>query len=133
MPASILLLAPAAAAAAAPLPAGTAPPVAPTVVQVPADRGPQDAVVLERVFPVGGQSGWHTHPGYEIGHVVSGETEMRTAQGVVRYKAGETFVIPRGTVHNGVNPGGAPTVLVITYLVDRGVPVRSDAPALGGR
>ena len=83
--------------------------------------------MLERTFPVGGESGWHTHPGYEIGHVVAGETEMRTPDGAVRYKAGQTFVIPRGTVHNGVNVSDVPAVLVITYLVDRGAPVRKDA------
>ena len=122
MLASILLAAAAVTTVVAPpLPAST-------VVGVPLDRGPQDAVVLERTFPVGGESGWHTHPGYEIGHVVSGETEMRTPEGIVRYKAGQTFVLPRGTVHNGVNVSGVPAVMVITYLVDRGAPVRQDAP-----
>lgn len=124
MLASILL---AAATAAAP------PPPSQTVVEVPQDRGAQDATVLQRVFPVGGASGWHTHPGYEIGHVVSGVTEMRTADGVRRYRAGETFVVPRGVVHNGVNIGNVPAVIVITYIVDRGAPVRSDVPDPHGR
>lgn len=105
---------------------------APTVVAVPLDHGAQDAVVLERTFAVGGESGWHTHPGYEIGRVVSGETEMHTANGTVRYRAGQTFVIPRGTVHNGANAGDVPAVLVITYIVDHGAPVRTDAPAPHG-
>lgn len=103
-----------------------------TVVELPQDHGPQDAIVVERTFPVGGDSGWHTHPGYEIGHVVSGETELRTAQGTVRYRAGETFVIPRGVVHNGANAGDMPAVLVITYVVDRGAPPRSEAADPGG-
>ena len=123
MPALTLL----AAAIATAVPA---PPQA--VVELPQDHGPQDAIVVERTFPVGGDSGWHTHPGYEIGHVVSGETELHTAEGTVRYRTGETFVIPRGVVHNGANAGGVPTVLVITYVVDRGAPPRSEAADPGG-
>lgn len=120
------------AAAAATAVLSPAPAPAPTVLAVPLDHGAQDAVVLERTFAVGGESGWHTHPGYEIGHVVSGETEMRTANGAVRYRAGQTFVIPRGTVHNGANAGDVPAVLVITYIVDHGAPVRTDASAPHG-
>lgn len=119
MLASILLAS--ATAAPAPLPQETS-------VEVPQDRGPQDAIVLERVFPIGGASGWHTHPGYEIGHVVSGVTELRTAEGAARYRAGETFVVPRGVAHNGVNVGNVPVSLVITYIIDRDAPTRSNAP-----
>ena len=118
------------------VPAEAAPPPPPmeTRVEVPADHGSQDVQVARRAFAVGGSSGWHTHPGIEIGHVVSGVTEMRTADGAPRrYKTGETFVIERGTVHNGVNVGEEPALLVITYVVDRGAPVRIAAPEPAGR
>lgn len=100
-----------------------------TRVSVPEDHGPQEVAVVAREFPVGGGSGWHAHAGIEIGRVVSGVTEMRLESGEVRrYAAGETFVIPRGVVHNGVNVADVPARLVVTYLLDRGAPLRSDAP-----
>ena len=108
--------------------AGASP--AETHVDVTRRHGAQEAVVLEREFPVGGESGWHVHPGIEIGHVVSGVTEMRTATGEARrYGPGETFVVPRGVVHNGVNVGDVPARLVITYVIDKDAPLRRSVPA----
>lgn len=109
----------------------TAAPVPPpeTHVDVPQESGAQEVVVLERTFPVGGGSGWHTHEGVEIAYVVSGTTEMRLADGTVRqFKAGETAVIPRGVVHEGVNAGDEPARLVLTYVIDKGSPLRTPAP-----
>lgn len=41
---------------------------------------------------------------------------------------GGSFTIPRGAVHNGVNVGCVPARLLITYLLDKGAPQRTDAP-----
>jgi quercetin dioxygenase-like cupin family protein len=120
----ILLIAAAPATATEPSP----PVPAETRVDVPEGLGPQQAVVLTREIPVGGASGWHRHPGIEIGQVLSGVTELRTLQESRRYAAGETFVVPRGVVHNGVNVGEVPSWIAITYLVDMGAALRSDAP-----
>ena len=71
--------------------AAPAPPAPQVLVQaeVPQDHGAQAVTQLIRIFPVGGSSGWHTHPGIEIGHVLSGVTEMRLADGTRhRYAAG---------------------------------------------
>lgn len=119
------------ALAAATALAAPAPPPAPPIearVEVPSDRGLQEVRVQRRDIPVAGDSGWHTHPGTEIGIVISGVTEMRTASGARRYAAGDTFVIERGTVHNGVNIGKEAAVLVVTYVIDSGKAVRADAP-----
>lgn len=98
-------------------------------VDLPHDQGAQEAVVLERTFPVGGSSGWHTHPGIEIGHVVTGVTELRTPGAPPRrYGAGETFIVARGAAHEGVNVGDEPARLVITYLIDKGAPLRAGVP-----
>jgi len=97
----ILLVSAAAALVAVPLPPTASARV--ISLEVPQDKGAQEVQVLTREFPVGGSSGWHTHPGVEIGHVVSGVTEMHIAGAAPRrYSAGETFVIPRGVVRNGV-------------------------------
>jgi len=123
----------AAAAAAVPQAPAPNPPVM-VREEVPQDSGPQDVHVLTREFPVGGSSGWHVHPGVEIGYVLEGETEMRTAGGEPRiYRAGQIFTIPRGTVHNGVNVGQTPARLVITYVTDRGKELRQAVTAPPGQ
>ena len=127
-------LALAAALLSAPLLAAPAPPPPQVLVQadVPQDHGPQAVTQLIRTFPVGGSSGWHTHPGIELGYVLSGVTEMRLADGTRHhYAAGESFSIPRGAVHNGVNVGRVPVRLLVTYVLDKGAPQRTDAPDPG--
>jgi quercetin dioxygenase-like cupin family protein len=108
-------------------PATPSPPRVPTVeFDVPADKGPQTVQMHTREFATGGSSGWHTHPGVEMGIVISGEMEMRTADGAVRrFGPGESFTIPRGTVHNGVNVNAGPSRMAITYVYDKGQPVRT--------
>ena len=97
---------------------------------LPQGQGPQVVTQLLRTIPVGGASGWHSHPGLEITYVLGGITEMRRADGTsLRYATGESFVIPRGVVHNGVNVGKVPLLLVVTYITDKGAPLRIDAPA----
>ncbi|MGE3690532.1 MAG: cupin domain-containing protein [Novosphingobium sp.] len=111
--------------------AAPAPPPATRLAEaeVANDRGPQVLTQHNRTFLPGGSSGWHSHPGIEVGHVLSGITEMRLADGTRRlYRAGESFVVPRGVVHNGINAGRGPARLLITYVVDKGAPQRIDAP-----
>ena len=121
---------------AQPLLAAPAPPPPQVLAQadLPEGHGQQAVTQLVRIFPVGGSSGWHTHPGLELGHVLSGVTEMRLADGTSRrYAAGQSFAIPRGVAHNGVNVGRVPARLLITYVIDKGAPQRADAPAPGQR
>jgi quercetin dioxygenase-like cupin family protein len=117
-----------AAQAAAPL-------AAPTVeIDVPEGHGPQSVQSHTREFAPGDSSGWHTHPGVEMGIVLSGEMEMRLADGTVRrFGPGQTFTIPRGTVHNGVNVADGPSRLAITYVYDKGKPVRTRVPEPAAR
>jgi mannose-6-phosphate isomerase-like protein (cupin superfamily) len=42
-------------------------------------------------------------------------------------KAGETFFIPAGVVHDGRNTGTAPAKVLATYVVEKGKPVASPA------
>lgn len=114
------------ALAAAPV---IAPPLFDVRVPVPRDQGPQDVQMLQREFPVGGSSGWHTHPGMEIAYLISGEMLLRRAGAPPRVmKPGEHFVMPRGVAHSGFNVGREPARLVVTYVVDRRAPVRSEVP-----
>ena len=121
------------AAAAALLAAGAPPPLPFDVhVDVPQDRGPQEVNTLVRVFPRGGSSGWHVHPGTEIAYLLSGEMELQSAGAPPRrMRPGDHFVMPRGVAHNGVTIGSRPAKVLITYVVDKGVPVRSPVPPPG--
>lgn len=102
-------------------------------LDVPQDKGPQHVNVLTREFPVGGSSGWHVHPGVEIAWLQSGEMELQEAgKPPRRLKAGDSFMMPRGVAHNGINLGAEPARLVITYVVDKDAPVRTPAQTLPG-
>lgn len=97
---------------------------------IPQDKGAQHVNTLVREFPVGGSSGWHTHPGVEIAYLIAGEMTLEQAgQPTRRLHVGDSFMVPRGVVHNAANVGQVPARLVITYVYDKGAPVRSPVPA----
>ncbi|MCB2058900.1 MAG: cupin domain-containing protein [Novosphingobium sp.] len=100
---------------------------------VPQDMGIQLVSVMTRDIPPGGEVPWHTHPGVEIAYVEVGELELWMAgKPIRRLGPGDSFTALRGTVHGGRNVGEGPARLVITYVVDRDVPLRSSAPVPDG-
>jgi quercetin dioxygenase-like cupin family protein len=105
------------------------PPVTHETYEVPADKGPQQVIVQSRTFDPGAGSGWHVHPGVEMATVLSGTVELVTAGGVRRLGPGESFQMPRGVAHNGINPGSEPARVMITLVVDKGAPPRQSVPA----
>ena len=95
-------------------------------LDVPQDKGPQHVNTLVREFPVGGSSGWHVHPGVEIAYLLSGEMTLEQAGQPTRtLHPGDSFVVPRGLAHNGANVGKVPARLVITYVYDKDMPLRT--------
>src|SRR3954447_26761902 len=57
-------------------------------------------------IPVGVESGWHTHPGEEVGYILDGTVEMRVdGQPPLTLNAGDGFLIPPRTVHNALDLG----------------------------
>ncbi len=117
-----------AASAAAPTPA----PVTHATLDVPQDHGAQVVIIQNRDFPAGAEAGWHIHPGTETAVVISGEMEMITAGGVRRYGPGESFTMPRGAAHNGINAGKETARVAITLVIDKGAAPRQPVPAPGG-
>jgi len=90
----------------------------------------REAVVARVEIAPGGVAGWHTHPGDEISYVAEGETVLMIAgQPARKVAAGEGFVIPAGVVHNAKNEGAAPARVVGVYVVEKGKPLASPAPA----
>jgi quercetin dioxygenase-like cupin family protein len=72
----------------------------------------------------------HTHPGIESGYVVTGNIELPIqGQPTRMLKAGDGFQVPVETPHAGVKNGPAKTVVVSTYVVEKGKPLATPAPA----
>lgn len=89
----------------------------------------REAVVARVEVAPGGKAGRHTHPGDEISYVIEGESLLLVdGQPPRRVKAGETFIIPAGVVHDAHNDSSKPVKLVGIYVVEKGKPLASPAP-----
>ena len=79
--------------------------------------------------PQGGASGRHSHPGVETGYVMEGELDLVIdGKPPVRYKAGESFQVPEGVVHDAKSVGDKPFKVLAVYIVKAGEPVAKPAP-----
>jgi quercetin dioxygenase-like cupin family protein len=95
-----------------------------------------DVYVTRNAIAVGGQSGWHTHPGPSLIMVTAGEIMAYEGDDPTctptRYRAGEGFVDPGdGHVHLLRNESGAPAETVAFQIVPQGATRRIDTPAPG--
>ena len=75
-------------------------------------------------IPAGVESGWHTHPGEEVGYIVAGTVEMMIkGQPTLTLHAGDGFLIPPGTPHNALDVGPGTGGMLSTYVVEVGKPL----------
>ena len=82
------------------------------------------AVQVRGEFDPGFGTGRHTHPGEELTYILEGEIELRVDGEPPRVvRAGETFFLPAGVVHEGVNSGSSRTKVLATYIVEKGQPL----------
>jgi quercetin dioxygenase-like cupin family protein len=89
----------------------------------------REAVVARVEVQPGGKAGRHTHPGDEISYVTDGEvTLLIDGQAPQVKKAGESFVIPAGVVHDAHNNSSGVTKLIGVYVVEKGKPLATPAP-----
>jgi quercetin dioxygenase-like cupin family protein len=78
--------------------------------------------------PAGGGSGRHTHPGAETGYVLDGELELVfDGQPSVKVKAGESYQIAPGVVHDARAFGDKPLKVLAIYIVTKGKPLATAA------
>lgn len=88
----------------------------------------REAVIARVEVAPGAKAGRHTHPGDEISYVMEGEaTLLVDGQPPKLVKAGESFVVPAGVVHDAHNNGTAPIKLIGVYVVEKGKPLASPA------
>lgn len=102
-----------------------------TVVQRETFSVPGREIVQVRTeIPEGVASGWHTHPGEEVGYIVAGTVRMQILdRPELILRAGAGFCIPPDTPHNALDLGPGTGVMLSTYLVELGRPLSAAAAA----
>lgn len=75
-------------------------------------------------IPAGVESGWHQHPGEEVGYIVAGTVRMEIdGQLTLVLNAGDGFLIPPRTPHNAFDLGPETGQMLSTYIVETGEPI----------
>ena len=89
----------------------------------------REAVIARVEIAVGASAGRHTHPGEEISYILEGQADILVeGEPALHLKAGDSFVIPNGAIHDAHNTGTVPLKLVGVYLVDKSKPLATPAP-----
>jgi quercetin dioxygenase-like cupin family protein len=87
-------------------------------------------LLVEATIEPGVAVGRHTHPGIESAYVLEGGFELPIQGQPTRMtKPGDAFQIPPETPHAGGKPGETKSRILITYVVEKGKPLASPAPA----
>jgi quercetin dioxygenase-like cupin family protein len=93
--------------------------------------GYHSVLVRTNVDP-GGLVARHTHPGLELGYIVSGDAivslDGRPPQ---RLQSGGSFAVPARTPHSVKNVGLGELTIVSTYVVDPAEPIARPAQPAG--
>jgi quercetin dioxygenase-like cupin family protein len=75
-------------------------------------------------IPEGVESGWHVHPGEEVGYILAGTVQMKVKdQPTMTLRAGDPFLMPPGTPHNALDVGPGTGMMLSTYIVEVGEPI----------
>ena len=89
----------------------------------------REAVVAKVEVAPGSRAGRHTHPGDEISYISEGEVDLLIdGQPPRTLKAGETFVVPAGVIHDAHNASNGTVKLIGVYVVEKGKPLATPAP-----
>jgi quercetin dioxygenase-like cupin family protein len=77
----------------------------------------------------GGSAGRHTHPGIETGYLLEGEADLLIdGKPDQHLKAGDSYSIPAGAVHDAKVHGDKALKVLGIYVVDKTKPLASPAP-----
>lgn len=83
---------------------------------------------LAEISP-GAAAGRHTHFGVEFGYVVEGSASLEVEGEMPKLlKAGDSYMIPAGKVHDAKTVGDKPVKVLATYVVEKGKPLSTPAP-----
>jgi quercetin dioxygenase-like cupin family protein len=82
-------------------------------------------------IPCGVESGWHIHPGEEVGYIVAGTVRMMIAgRPTLTLQTGDGFLMTPRLPHNALDIGPDTGKMLSTYIVEVGQPLATfvDAP-----
>src|SRR5271156_4152546 len=102
--------------------------LAATLKRTEIQRGPlsvpgREMVQVRTEIPPGVASGWHTHPGEEVGYIIAGTVQMEIRdQPTIVLNAGDGFLIPPRVPHNATDLGPDTGQMLSTYIVEIGQP-----------
>src|SRR4051812_11930015 len=83
-------------------------------------------------IPPGVESGWHQHPGEEVGYILAGTVQMEVdGAPTLTLRAGDPFLIPPRTPHNALDLGPGTGRMLSTYIVEVGEPLATLRPDAG--
>jgi quercetin dioxygenase-like cupin family protein len=95
-------------------------------------KGQSDVYVTRNAIAVGGQSGWHRHPGPSLITVTVGEITAYESDNPLctptRYGVGQGFIDSGDHAHLLRNESGAPAETVAVQFLEIGATRRIDAP-----
>jgi quercetin dioxygenase-like cupin family protein len=94
------------------------------------DLAPDREVILGMAeIPPGLAAGRHTHFGTESGYVAEGSASLEIEGEMPKLlKAGDSYVIPAGKIHDAKTVGDKPVKVIATYIVEKGKPLATPAP-----
>ena len=84
----------------------------------------RDIVQVLTEIPAGVESGWHTHPGEEVGYILAGTVRMMIeGKATLTLRAGDSFLMPPGEPHNALDVGPETGQMLSTYIVENDQPL----------
>jgi quercetin dioxygenase-like cupin family protein len=79
----------------------------------------REVVQVLTEIPAGVESGWHMHPGEEVGYILAGTVEMQIeGHPALTLHAGDPFLMPPRTPHNALDLGPETGRMLSTYIVE---------------
>jgi quercetin dioxygenase-like cupin family protein len=94
------------------------------------DIAPDREVILGQAeIAPGSAAGRHTHFGTEVGYVLEGSTSLEIEGEMPKLlKAGDSYLIPAGKIHDAKTVGDKAAKVLATYVVEKGKPLATPAP-----
>ncbi len=84
----------------------------------------REVVQVLTELPSGVASGWHQHPGEEVGYILAGTVEMQVlGRPTLVLQAGDAFLMPPRTPHNALDIGPETGQMLSTYIVELDQPL----------
>jgi quercetin dioxygenase-like cupin family protein len=80
-------------------------------------------------IPAGAREGRHTHPGALVVYIREGVlTFDYEGKPTTTYKAGDSFYVEAGKIHEAINEGTSPVKTIAVFVVEKGKPLTTKVP-----